>query len=58
MLEEQERSVVDARQTGPETPREPETLVLVVHLVLDLFPLHAKGWVGEQVVETARVTIV
>ena len=59
MLQEKKRAVVDPRQAGPE----PATKALLVMLPLDKvglgLPLHAKGRIGQHVIELfARKTIV
>ena len=48
VLEEEEGSVVDARQAGPEATAEAELVVLVLDLALDLLPLDAEGRIDEQ----------
>ncbi len=53
VLEEQQRSVIDGRQPGAKTTGETHLLVLLLDDVLLIFPLHAKGRVGQQVMGTA-----
>ena len=51
VLQEQQRPVVNARQSCAETPAESLFLVLAPDVVGLGLPLHAKGWIGEHVVE-------
>ncbi|MDQ1081472.1 hypothetical protein QE401_003998 [Pseudoroseomonas cervicalis] len=49
--QEQQGAVGDARQAGAEAAGMAELLGLLAHLLLHLLPLHAKGRVGQHVVE-------
>jgi hypothetical protein len=49
VLEEQERAIVDARQSGPEAAGKALLLVLLPDHLLHLLPLHPEGRVGDQV---------
>src|SRR5689334_20717875 len=51
MLQEQQRSVADARQASAKAAGVAQAVELVADRLLDLFPLDAKGWVREHIVE-------
>ena len=53
MLKEEERPVVDAGQTGTETPAEALLFVLFPYFFVDLLPLHTKWRVRQAIVERA-----
>ncbi len=51
MLQEEQRSVINARQAGAETAGEAELFVLALDFTLLLLPIHAEGRVGQEVIE-------
>jgi hypothetical protein len=58
VLQEKERPVVDARQTGAEPAAEPLRLGLRLDGVVDLLPLDPERRVRKQVVEPLAVVVV
>ena len=49
--QEEQRAIIDARQAGAEAAVEAELFVLLGDVVLLRLPLHAKGRIGQHVVE-------
>ena len=58
VLKEQQRAVVDPRQTGAEASREAYLVVLLLNVLLLSFPVHAEGGIGEEVVEGIAIELV
>ena len=50
VLQEQQRAVVHARQSGAKATAETAFVVLLLDLLLLFLPVHAEGWIGEEVV--------
>jgi hypothetical protein len=51
VLEEEQRAIVHARQPSAEAAVEAALIVLLLDLLLLLLPIHAEGWIGEEIVE-------
>ncbi|MNC38152.1 hypothetical protein D3C75_867440 [compost metagenome] len=59
MLQEEQRSIVDAWQARTETSIEAVRTVFLAYVIFFRFPLHPKRWIGQHVVEFfARMPIV
>ena len=57
VLQEQQRAVVDPRQACAEAPLVAQRVALSLDGVLLLLPLHAKGRIGQHVVERVLATV-
>ena len=51
VLQKEQRAVVHAREPGAEAAVESTLVVLLLDLFLLFLPVHAEGWIGEEVVE-------
>ena len=58
MEQEKQRAIADPRQAGTEAAIEAHLLGFPADFLFDLFPLHAKGRIGEHIVEVLSVQAV